>query len=268
MEEGRLPRKPPAATAAAPKTPPRQDEPQQVDEEFLQLHPSPAALEAEPDGGHPAPAPASLTADDLQAIMESLQTPSPAAAASKDASPPRRVPSPIPADQPILVPPTPLSPMAEWAEIMGEQIEGMLAGPAPAAAAPAPQEDGAALPIRPDAVPEEAIPHKPKDVVEEPSLPANDPRFGRSRRTAPPRTAAAAEVDWMRRQARSDPTAERRRRDVLRPLDFGVTVRLVTETARFPDGREFRIEYTEYNLPSKPVDPYDWTTPEHRRPEF
>ena len=235
-----------------------------VDEEFLQLHPSPVAVELASDEPK-APAPTSVTAD-LEALMDSLQTPSPGDNPGA-ATLPRRVPSPIPADQPIQVPPTPLSPMAEWAEIMGESLDEILAGPpqAPATFAPAPQED-AEVPDRPEVGPEEAV--QPLTETEDvPSLPANDPRFGRSRRSAPPRTAAAAEVDWMRRQARSDPDAERRRRDVLNPLDFGITVRLVTETAKFPDGRVFSINYTEYTLPSKPVDTHNWT-PEHRHHEL
>ena len=75
-----------------------------------------------------------------------------------------------------------------------------------------------------------------------------DPRLFRQGRREQPKSAAGGEVRWMKERAQTDPDAERSRRDVLHSLDFGISARQVRETASFPDGRIFEVNYTEYNI--------------------
>ena len=93
------------------------------------------------------------------------------------------------------------------------------------------------------------------------SLAPGDPRLFRVARQDPPKTAAGGEVRFMRDQARQDPDARRTRHDLLHQLDFGISIRQVTETATFPDGRVYKVHFTEYNLPSNhPTPSREWTT--------
>ena len=285
---------PPSTVTAPPPSPPHRPEAVQLaDETFIKLHPSPAAnLER---AATPAPTLESgppLCTADLMALMDELISPLPESRQDSPATT-RKVPSPLPPEQAMEVPPTPASPtpaptcpMDEWLTAIDAQIEALLppppSEPTPAAPSDAPplrtdppaSEDktsasAVTAPVGPSNDAAEETPARPEQANPPMNLPANDPRFVRNRRQTPPRSAAGAEVDWMRHQARTDPNAERRRRDVLHPIDFGVTVRLVTESATFPDGRAFSIQYTEYVLPSKAVNPREWTTPElHRRHEM
>ncbi|XP_038063177.1 extensin-like [Patiria miniata] len=259
----------------APSTPPQQ----MVNERFLQIHPSPSAMSVELNKFEPGP---TLTTAELMDLMESLKTPSPP---SRRSSPTRGVPSPLPPDQPIEVSATPASPVSKWVDAIEERITELL--PPPPSAEKKPREDGDATTIAAPLAPaaehaEEIVPRppitpatsltteaaeitaRPPTAAPEvpPSLPPppHDPRFVRSRRpSSAPKTTAGAEVEWMRLQARADPNAVRRREDTLHPIDFGLTVRLVTETATFPDGREFSTSFTEYTLPSQPKTPRAWT---------
>ncbi|XP_038063153.1 proteoglycan 4-like [Patiria miniata] len=253
----------PAPTTTAPSTPPQQ----LVDESFLTIHPSPNAMSQLDLESGPT-----LTTAELMSLMGSLCTPNPPSSMSIRSSP-KKVHSPLPPDQPVDVPATPASPMRKWLDEIDETINQLLPPPPPApdeepadtaAPAPTPTPPVATTTRPPTPSP---IPAAEPEAKEPHSLPANDPRFARSRRSVAPRTTAGAEVERMRQQARTDPMAIRSRKDVLHPFDFGVTVRMVTESATFPDGRAFSTSYTEYNLPSMPTaGPRLWTTQEEHEP--
>ena len=125
--------------------------------------------------------------------------------------------------------------MTKWMERVAEK-----SFTSPKTTAPAPETSPVNPPLEEEA--EAAASPIPVDVPQG----GVDPRLFRAGRDGAPQSAAGAEVG----RARDDPSAKSSRDDrlLLQHIDAGITIRQVTETATFPDGRSFSVTFNEYSL--------------------
>ena len=202
--------------------------------DVLQIHPSPADAEV-------------VEEHSFLQLLECLKTPSPMSMTEE------------PSSVGLLAVAHSAPEINDWVADMADNIENMLLSPSVTtskldASLVTPPPSGCSPPEIPE-TPAEPEPEVATFLIPPVTSPRSevangDPRVFRMGRKEPPQSAAGGEVLWMRERARQDPQAKITRGETLHRLEeVAVTIRHVTETATFPDGRVYQVSFTEYPLP-------------------